>query len=687
MLNELASLRRSLVDGRIQAQAWHPWIQTFKKGGALVAELDTDGALSRVSSLTAEHVAGLRNIAPDFHNSFPGINLNCPLLVLSDAGLWNRPDELWSVALTAVVEGSLAYDTGDLRRVERLLNEFPGDEIAPRLAGTGQKVQSTLAVLERLARAKYRPAEFLRELARGLLSSAQKGELSREFALAVLFGKANRKRQKLDDWKVTLIFDVSDVEEFDYRVADPAVAPAWSALLLGYEKAGGVGRLGTSFVCALSGEPDQPVGDKMPNPNLPILGPTYLMSMNADIPCQTRYGRISTAIFPVGKGTAQLLNDAILFATGVTRRNKTWTGVPNGYREKQSDLLLSYLEDEPDSDIPLVGYFAGVEQPESNAAADLATYESRTSEIHSALRLREKVNRDSYIRVIALSKLDLGRKQVLFSGRYSTAAIYQGRDNWIAGCRNIPLIAVPFFAKGKPWEWRSGCQPSPSEVMVSFRKQWLRAGQTSQSVPGVDLARIYGLLLEPDAGAEAAWLIDRYVRLTAPLMIGLGSFLAGIGSLSEPARREALIAAAVYGILLYRQGLRKETYVESREYLIGRFLQFADQLHRLYCKDVRGGNVPAQLIGNAAMAMAIQSPKRALTVLCTRMGVYLAWAERFTGEDAGLVKWTRSELGKISLSLKDLELDTRVSANGKAELLLGYLASSKKSEGKENTNQ
>ena len=120
--------------------------------------------------------------------------------------------------------------------------------------------------------------------------------------------------------------------------------------------------------------------------------------------------------------------------------------------------------------------------------------------------------------------------------------------------------------------------------------------------------------------------------------------------------------------------------MESRDYVLGQFLQFADLLHKLYCVHERKGSIPPQLIGNAAIQMALQSPRRAITVLGSRMPVYLAWAERYQGDDAGLAKWTRKELGRLSSKLKDENLDTRVSTNGKAELLLGYLASASQTE-------
>src|SRR5205814_7937732 len=137
-------------------------------------------------------------------------------------------------------------------------------------------------------------------------------------------------------------------------------------------------------------------------------------------------------------------------------------------------------------------------------------------------------------------------------------------------------------------------------------------------------------------------------------------------------RSEALIVLAVYGILLFRQDRTKEIYMQSRDYLLGQFLQLSDTLHRFYCIQQRNGSIPPQLVGNAAIPMAMQSPSRALQVLGHRMTVYLAWADQYKGDNAGLVIWCRRELSRISTLLKDHNLLSRVNATGKAELLLGY---------------
>ena len=692
MLNELLVLSRSLAARGIVPQEWHSSIKAFKKGPAIIAELDERGELVRISDLSAEEVSRLRNIVWDNQNSFPGFNLTCPLLAVPESVPWNDGRALREMAVATSASSPLAFQKKDIGRLERLLRNFPQNEIAPRVRGANPKLQSTMAVLQRLNAARPEPQAFLRAVCAAVVAAMQAERMSQDLALAILCGKPNKKKQRLEAWAITLILDVADLDQFEYRVADPTVPCEWSAALVRSEAAGTAAPGEAHFVCALSGLPDSPMGDKMPEPNLKILGPTYLMSMNKDTPCQTRYGRTSTDIFAVGRDSVRSLNNAILYMTEPGREGKTWTGVPNGFK-KNPDLLIAYLEEEPDSEVPLAGLFPDVEEV-SDLAMAAATYEARTASIHDALRRLERPGRDMHVRVIALSQIDKGRKQVVFSGRYSTKAIYQGRDKWLAGTRNVPAIFIPFpVAKGKPAEWRSHYQPSPAEVMVSFKQQWLRGSSgtshrgrarkevalSSHSVPGVSLSRICAVFLDTEASAQARWLLDRYLSTTETLLVALaGSFSDG-PSLAESARKEALIVIGVYGILLLRQGRTKEIYMESRDYLLGQFLQMADLLHRLYCKDVREGKIPPQLIGNAAISMAMQRPTRAIEVLCSRMTVYLAWAERYEGEDAGLAKWARKELGRLAALLKKEDLNIRVGPTGKAELLLGYLANTKES--------
>jgi hypothetical protein len=61
---------------------------------------------------------------------------------------------------------------------------------------------------------------------------------------------------------------------------------------------------------------------------------------------------------------------------------------------------------------------------------------------------------------------------------------------------------------------------------------------------------------------------------------------------------------------------------------LGQLLAVADAVYVGYCTDMRGGNVPPMLLGNAVLATAQSDPTKALAVLSRRWKPYAAWAKR-----------------------------------------------------------
>lgn len=115
-------------------------------------------------------------------------------------------------------------------------------------------------------------------------------------------------------------------------------------------------------------------------------------------------------------------------------------------------------------------------------------------------------------------------------------------------------------------------------------------------------------------------------------------------------------------------------------FLIGRLLSLADQLHEQYCQKVRKGSVPSQLVGNALMPTALDQPTQGLALLSQRILPYQAWAKTAQGGDVGLVKYFLGEMGKLSNELATLPLPERCDDAAKAQMLLGYLARTEKSD-------
>ena len=719
MLNELADLRRSLAEQGIQTAPWHPSLQPLRKGIAVIIELDVEGSPAHVSSLLPVQALDLRNIQPDNQKRFPAFNLDCPLFQDTSLAV-TELDILEPLLATA----ALACKKKDIVRIGRSLYEFPARELVPVLmsgsAATNPVLGSTHALLQALAKSTLDAEGFLRAFALAALHSVLVGTLGKDLLLQILFGKLNKNGER-DTWQLLIFLDIADAASFSHRVADPAVAVAWSHAML--TAADPESTAATILRCSLSGEEGESAGNKMPSPSLPLLGGTYLMAMNADIPAQTRYGRSSTDIFPLARQTVQELNDSLLHITAPERRGKTWGPVASGTQDKP-DLLIVYLEKDTEGELRLASALGDDEDWEEDGESSDApnqqvsearftngpsSFESRTKRLIEAIQLKpDLMQDDAFLRVFVISTIDKGRKQVLFDQRYGVSALFQARERWIAGSRNVPPITI-FLPQGKGKKARlySEHVPTPVAVLKSLRQQWIREGTMNQTVPGVDLRRVYSLLLEESAEREAMWMLERLLPLSQVLLIGAGrpytdqkktgevhTLQAGAG-LSVEARRPLLTVIALYGILLHRLGRYKENYMEGRDYLLGQFLQCADELHLLYCEHVRGGSVPPQLIGNAAMPMALENPTKAVEVLGARVPVYFAWltqkaSTKIRPADDGVTPRKFSEmndaekstlraksisrrLGELSAELNG-KLDAPVSLTGRAELLLGYLA-------------
>ena len=168
------------------------------------------------------------------------------------------------------------------------------------------------------------------------------------------------------------------------------------------------------------------------------------------------------------------------------------------------------------------------------------------------------------------------------------------------------------------------------------------------------------------------------------LLLALGNRQHGgnWAGFSDGPRLAALTAITTLAILLFKTGHRKENFMPQAPFNIGRLMSLADQLHALYCKEVRGG-APPQLFGNALMSTALQQPEKALSLFAQRVLPYQAWANTVnTGENVGLAKYFLKEIGTVSKVLTETTIPATLNDTERAEMILGYLANSK-SENKE----
>lgn len=124
----------------------------------------------------------------------------------------------------------------------------------------------------------------------------------------------------------------------------------------------------------------------------------------------------------------------------------------------------------------------------------------------------------------------------------------------------------------------------------------------------------------------------------------------------------------------------------SPAFLVGRLLALADSLHYQYCQGVRNGQMPGQLLGNALMATALETPQVALALYAQRILPYQAWARTRKANEKGpeaLAKYFLGQLGEVCAEINPPDVPVRASEAEKTELILGYLA---KAPGKTDTD-
>lgn len=664
MLNELYMLERSFQQFHVGLDETHPWVKPLGRSDALIVGVDEVGVPSSVEFVDKQESVSRYKIQESNHSNFPAVNWPAPIWVLDTE--------------TPAFQEWLSCPAEDVRRRVELLRMScdrslisPGQgrvlartqefcrELARRfLRNEQQEFAAFTALLERVINVSLPVGEWLRALSDAMLRSAETGAAQMlAIVETLLAGKLDKKTKRLEEAKVPILFDLADCTKFRYRVASPRMGAYFSRCLNATEAVGAA-----SGTCALTGFTMPLETEKMPSPRLPVLGDTVLMSMNPDTPCQTRYGRIGTEVFPLGKKTSSDLNSALVQLTKADRKRKNWMPVP-GSAKKKLNLLLVYLRSTPLLEANIAELFTGPEESDE-------LYLTVCANVGEALRGRAAHDSD-LLQVFVLNKIDPGRVQVELNESFTAEQVIQGGAEWRQGATNRPSLPLK----------NDDDVPSPTDVMRCLQMMWERSGASYSDAPGCRLSEVLDVLIaeRPAGQASARRLLRLTLQRASVLLMAIGHAAHRGGKeawkgISREAGRYPVIAASLLGIMLDKLGARKETYMAEPGYLLGRFLSLADTLHAEYSKEVRG-DLPPQLLGNALIPTAIADPNKGLARMLQRIRVYQAWARK---SGTKLARWSCGEMGKIANEMAPQLPARRLNDAEQAQLLLGYLARSEK---------
>jgi len=670
MINELYTLSQCLQRCGIQVGEPHQDIKAPGKSEGFVVGINKNGIPETLEFIDKGKMARLWTLRKGKHNSFPFVKLKNPIWDVSFND--HVREELKKLTRNPAEKKNKLQDVCSKRKLNKQDICLAGwtKERINCIRGKDDKINAFVELADRFLKIEKSQEEFFRELSKLMLKEVN-GQLVDTKAVILIGGIKERGQKVVCD--VPLFFDITDWDQYLVRVADPEMGKLVSKYLPKPPKKGGI---------SVFGSKEWQTGS-YPDPTLPAIGSTYLFSMNEDVPCHNRYGKIASEICPVSPDEVVAIHGALEWSIAEERKGKTWHGVSNIKRKQ--DLVIAYLEKMPELPAEVASLISEFDSGEGEIKE--ADYEQRSSAVCKALKGEKGLSRDSNVNILVLTKVDEGRGQVVLSGSYTIGNIVNSNEQWRIGAKNGPYFSVLLPGKkGEEAKVVESFCPSPAEVMRCLQNQWVRNGLGKCDVPGVSLRQVYDLFLgEERLAQESAWMILSLVlQRLRQLLIGFAAadHARNTRDYSVEARRTVLVGISVLAIVLHKVGIKKEGYMKNAAFNVGKLLAFADSLHAQYCKlqMKRKGDLPPQLIGNAVLPVAFENPNKALALLGDRLRIYYAWATKVQGEEYKLVKWMMSEMGKISAELENVTWPSMTDDAVKAQVLLGYLARSKSEE-------
>jgi hypothetical protein len=723
MLNELSQVVEAIERLGTSPPSRHPRITPMGKNkNLLVVCVAKNGSATRVEILRGELAATLFRVEHgSAGSSFPGFNLPTPLRQLNEVPIEklelsvenlltltkskNIPNNVLSDAIDELfaLSSPRAFTASQEKQFQRSCDELVA-ELRATLASAPAELKNFLTLLAVVGETRPTLQSFSDSLTAVLVQRDAPRDrgvllLSEEILFGVLdWKKRAAKIGSADYWKEKAKQEKSANQPIYLDLAEPdssykRVAHAESSALIN----DALLQANTSTTVAVPDELSMGVDaytgqsvelqDKFPSPKIVELGNLKLFSVNTnEVRALRRYGLEGAKIFPVSAALTQRMSDALLYLAREENRGVSCRAIPSAQPDKR-DLLVAYLEGELEFREQVAEMFGG----ETNVFSD-ADFAAIAQPVLEMLEGKIAANPNLDIRLLAFSSIDKGRKQISLNRRFRVADVIRAARDWQTGARNVPEVSVWFYDKStKQSIFRAHVTPTPLDLASTANRVWsadAKAGFSSSFQRALSSSDAYDIFMveSPLAQQKTSAALGLLVRRMTPVLAALGAVKTTREwtSLSDTVRWQSLKSVAAFGILLHQLGQQKENFMNESITELGRLLALADSLHLQYCKHVRKGESPSQLIGNALFNTALEQPVFALALLGERLTPYQAWARTFQSNEpdagVGLVKYFLSEMAGCTAAIKLEQLPAKMSDADKAKLMLGYLADHSKEE-------
>jgi len=672
MLNELYHLSKILEITDIKIHDWHkdlkPLPNSSPKKPCYKIILGPDLAIAGIDPMKEELVACLRKWEPSNGNSFPGFNIQ-PLYRITDDGKkdhlkkWREgkvPVDLVLIQEWIANEQAKNWNSKFDKKMDKCLKTIP-KELKQLCVGAPSDFGALNILCERIMRLGGGGSGELFQALKSYIYASLEKEHDCSL-LSVLFHEgSSTKKAEEDRGSVSVFFDVPDWN--DYPVAHEETIKCMNECLLRSAitriKAGN--EANDAFGCSSSG-----YEDKLPEVKLPVIGAVKLRAMNSESPCQYRYGTIDAKSFLIGAESRKRAKSALEWLGSAAREGETWG------RADGKELIFAYPTHLAKVPLKLTSCLGARKSDDSEAR-----FENYAKDVVICLKGLAPSLKDIELRVFSLRKMDKARTKVVFYRNYSAQRLADAAQEWKEGCSNIPEIRMNVWGeeKGKTI-LADPAIPFPLQIADCLNRVWQHDGSSNSEVNSIQRSAGIELLLDESAVLrQVPHLLNVAIQNGKGLFCSLGKSLHcnEVVKLDGYDKHRQLMPP-ILGLLLWKLGIEKESYMNNPPYLVGRILKLADELHAVYCKEVRNNSLPPQLLGNALMVAALDSPTQALAQLALRIAPYLGWARTNATESAGLSRYFLKEFGLVEIKLRNTTLATRFDDAARAQLLLGYIS-------------
>lgn len=672
MINELYDLSRALNSVHIQTQNWHRKykpIPNIRNNTPCVCITISSGKIIGLSQLDAKFDKILRKYGSN-QGSYPCMNL---------APLYRIKDEAVKAELIDYIKHPEQINDDTVHKMKDWCTENNWGESF--LGKYSISMVSTPAELQAVAN-QFEPLQILMEETNNFAdASVLHNELERfawqmiesgqntALALKILFFSERKKKDETDIKAEKEYGSISVAFESEKLIDNglPAISEEFvfevNHHLLEIEAK--KSDEGTEDLIDAFGIPFQAIEEPMPSVKLAGGFDATIRTMFKEQRCQSRYGRIENASYPISPSMRMQFQSALEWAGGAAQKDITWINTD------QNEILLAYPLSLPD--VP-ISYTAMFKRSENKAVAFSAKAKQFIQELQQA-KTAETDSKSKQIRIFVLRKIDKARTKVIYTRQTDANELEKCSEAWTYGCANLP--AFPFGTPQTPY---------PMDVADILNRFWKQSGEiaTDKFKP---FPKYHGLelLMEPNLSVTS----DLH-RLTESAM-NIGPLLGNLCAKKELHHtiwERAKDMLAMLGLFLNRRHIGKDQYMENLPYLYGQLLKAADELHALYCAVVRNGDIPPQLVGSSLFQSAAEAPARTMQMLSQRLMPYYSWAKSYRlqnvkvpGKESWRAGWLYGICEKIMGKLQEnWTAQTRFNDEEKAQLFIGYLAAFQKKE-------